>query len=297
MSKRLNQRSNRFGFSRSVGVLVCILGILAGMFFMFVGGTILGSAIPNDADFRAPLGALIGLGGMLIFLVPTIGLASLIGSRFAKSTIARFLLNVIGAAAALAIVGAGLFVLISYLQMQGIAERRAVLLSDERARILEQAELGDASAQFETARWLYRDWQYSHIEFLQSPGQDPVFCPDALYWYRQAAFQGFDRAIGFVVGAYEDCAPGDQVSNHILARVWLSIEIENEDWSADLKDSLSHFPLEPDALAAAQITAEKLAIRVREILAEPDMSVADRQLAMDSAVRELMPLVNGDIDD
>jgi hypothetical protein len=296
MSKRLSQQSNRFGFSRSVGVLVCILGILAGIFFMFVGGKILGSAIPNDADFRAPLGALIGLGGMLIFLVPTIGLASLIGSRFAKSTIARFLLNVIGAAAALVIVGAGLSVLISYLHIQGIAERRAVA----RAKILEQAELGDASAQIYIARRLYPDWQYSYMESLRSPEQDPVFCPDVLYWYRQAAFQGEDRGIEGVSTAYIDCAPGDHESNLILAQVWRSINYESagsENWSADIKDSLSHFQLEPDALAAAQITAEKLAIRLREILAEPDMSVADRQLAMDSAVRELMPLMNGDIDD
>lgn len=126
MSKRLSSRSNRFGIVRSLFVLIFILGILAGIFFMVVGGKIGGSAVSNDADFRTPLGALFGFGGLLVFLVPTVGLIALIGWRFAKSKIARVFLNLLVASALMPLIAFGVFAAISILGSHNYTVRAQV---------------------------------------------------------------------------------------------------------------------------------------------------------------------------
>jgi len=264
---------------------------------MVVGGKIGGSAVSNDADFRGPLGGLIGIGGFLVFMVPTIGLIALIVSRFAKSTVVRVFSNFLGSAAVLLVVGGGVLVVYAYLSLEGATQRA----SDNRARLqvtlLAQAEQGDASSQQQLG-----DIHYYERECLRDDTL-VCHCPEALHWYRQAAFQNFGRSLKMVNTAY-DCAPGDVESNVVLAHVWRNISIGSPSGSPANEWALQSFErrtadlgLESDAIAAMLTTAEKLTIRGLEIFADPDMSAADRELAMDGAVRELMPRMNGDIDD
>lgn len=294
MSKPLSSRPSKFGIARSIGTVICILGILAGIFLMVVGGETFGSAASNDADVRGPVGVLIGFGGLLIFLVPAVGLIALIGSRFAKSTIARVFIKVLGAAAALTIVGAGSLILVAYLKLQPVFQLSDQLRADASAELLTKAEQGDASAQISIGDSFYQEWQHSY-------GDGPKFCPEALHWYRQAAFQGVSLGMHQVNWAYGNCAPGNYDSNQILAIVWGKLASESKD-----AESLRHFPssgvlsvdrLDPDGVADALATIDALTVRAREIFADPDMSATARQLAMDSAVLELLPRTSGDNDD
>lgn len=115
MSNPLPAQSKKTGTASSIGIVFCILGLLAGIFLMIFGGETFSSAASNDADIRGPLGILIGFGGILVFLVLTVGLIALVRSRSAKSRTARGVMKVVGAAAALIIVGAVLLILVFFI--------------------------------------------------------------------------------------------------------------------------------------------------------------------------------------
>jgi len=280
---------------------------------MMVGSGLLGSAATNDADFRVPLGMLIGFGGFLIFLVPTAGLAALIGSRFAKSRMARVFLNLLGASAALVIVGAGFSVLLAYNSVQVLAQKK----ENATAALLVQAKQGDGDSQLKYSQDLLTKCMYenneAYHEQLRSGNANeftlPCSCPEALHWSRQAAFQRPEpnKAAGVVQHAYLGCAPGNVIDNKILAHVWENIEKGSPPDQGSLErfekgltsfwGDYTYFKLEPDTILAALDSAEKLTTRGLEIFEDLDGSAEDRQLAMDSAAQELLPHINVEISD
>jgi len=250
------------------------------------GSGVLDSVVSYDADFRLPLGILLSFGGLLIFLVPTAGLAALIGSRFTKGRFATVVLNLLGASAALLVFGAGLSILWAYQSAQILAQR-------QEAELLARAEQGITSAQMVLANYDYNNCLFSDQSV-------PCVCPEALHWYRQAAFHGERTAIHSLSNAYHNCAPGDQDSNLVLAQFWWNIISDDPDGQYSYVTSERWRPLYefvPYASDGTMTASEMSVTRAREVFADPDMSAADRQLAIDDAVRELPPRLSGDLND
>ena len=294
MNNPSSSPSNKFGIARSIGIAFCVLGILAGILLMNFGSDTFDFAASNDADIRGPFGILAGFGGLLVFLVPALGLIALVGSRFAKSRIARGFIKLLGAGVALVLIGAISLILIVYLNL-----RPALQLWDEAdAQRLIDAEQGDMYAQLSVGDDFYREWEDL------SYGSDPVFCPEALHWYRQAAFQDLSLGMHHVVLAYGNCAPGNNENNQILAMVWGNLADDVEGAASSMYSSvrMRHFQnsgipdvdrLDPNQLADALATVDAITVRARAIFSDPGMSASNRQVAMDNAARELLPRANG----
>jgi antitoxin component YwqK of YwqJK toxin-antitoxin module len=107
-------RSHLITILRSIGIAACILGILVGSYIVYFGGSIFGAATLLDADFRTPIGLLVGFGGLIVLAIPLLGLISIIGSGLAKSTAARVLFNTLGAVVLLVVLGVSWLVYSSY---------------------------------------------------------------------------------------------------------------------------------------------------------------------------------------
>ena len=122
MSKPSNSRQDKFSVARSIGSLICIFGILVGLILIGVGDGISESSVSTWAgiDTGELFGGIVNIVGFIAFLISTVGLIALIGSRFAKSLTARGFLNFLGASAALINVGAGVFVLAAYLDLRAM---------------------------------------------------------------------------------------------------------------------------------------------------------------------------------
>jgi len=264
---------------------------------MNIGSDTFDSAASNDADVRGPFGILAGFGGLVVFLVPALGLIALIGSGIAKSRTVKTFMNLLGAAVAIILVGAVSLILYVFLGLQPVFQ----LLEAAESQLLIDAEQGDVYAQISVGDKLYREWENA------SYSSDMAFCPEALRWYRQAAFQGLSSGMHSVVLAYRNCAPGNNDSNQILAMVWGNLASESEENSSYSQDrSLRYFQasetlgvdrLDPDQLADALATVDAITVLARTIFADPDMSASERQIAMDSAIRERLPRTNVDDDD
>lgn len=100
-----------FSVIRAVIIVICILGILIGLFVTVFGANIFGDAVPNDADFRTPIGALFFLAGLPILAIFGLGLLSVIGSGLAKKGgRARKVFHGIGITVLATVLGLSLFI-------------------------------------------------------------------------------------------------------------------------------------------------------------------------------------------
>jgi hypothetical protein len=274
---------------RSVAIVACILGILAGLYIMFLGGGQLGPAIRTVAHFSSsPIALLFKFNGAIALAIPSLGLIAIIGAGFAKSMAAKILFNTLGGIVLTVVLGFGL-ITYDHHEKQQEALRRA-----ERAHqtLLVTAERGDSRSQARLAEEYFSQWRSR---------RDQSFCPEALYWSQQSAYQGNDEGQARLGTVYDQCAPGNSESNSILAYVWHTISIENptdrpffgggfdakkQVFGSRPKPTILGEPLE-DVLAKADMMID----RAQEILADYSISAAERQTAIEGAFQELLPSI------
>ena len=284
----------RIGTMHFIIVILCVLAIIAGIVAV-VGGYWLAEQGQGGGNFRAPLGALIFLGGIATVFVMSLITWGLIKSQTAKTKFRRSIFRGLVIATVVFTILSSMVAInrygpIIYIQYRSyiIAAAISVIQEQRLEEAREGADAGEPWGQVDLGRNIYRKWQYG-------TGPDVYdYCLEAMEWFKRAAYQNYAPGQKWVATSYQHCVPALPENKTHYTYLWHKITLNYPDahWEY-ITDAERYFSQNSERaleiLGAEGIAeVEALAAQIREILDDPALTPAERELASETIITDTL---------